>query len=226
MIFLLNDGCSHSYVNQTVSSVKFLYNEVLKDKRIVVQVPRPQKEKKLPKVLSQEEVIKVLSALTNKKHRIMLKLAYSSGLRVGELVRLKLEDMDYSRKLIFVNQGKGKKDRYTKLSQKILPELEEYIKLYDIEDWLFPGPAKGSHLTERTAERVFENAKTLAKIHKEVSIHSLRHSFATHLHEAGTDIRKIQELLGHESTKTTEIYTHVSKATIENIESPLDRLEV
>jgi integrase/recombinase XerD len=151
-------------------------------------------------------------------------LTYSAGLRVGEVVRLKLEDIDEERKLIHIRQAKGRKDRYTVLSQVAWDFLNIYLKKYQPEVWLFTGAESGTHLTERSVQHIFENACEKAGIKKDVSVHSLRHSFATHLLEGGTDLRYIQELLGHASSKTTEIYTHVSKRDIGSIQSPLDRL--
>jgi integrase/recombinase XerD len=143
---------------------------------------------------------------------------------VGEVVRLKIQDIDSSRMLIHVVQGKGRKDRYTLLSEIALTQLRKYYSLYKPEIWLFPGQDKKEFLTERTVERVFEKACSLAKINKKATVHTLRHSFATHLLEGGTDLRFIQELLGHSSSKTTEIYTHVTQKNISNIQSPLDKL--
>lgn len=215
---------SHSYASQAISSIKFLYNEVLHT-NIVVDLPRPKKEKKLPNILSQGEVLKILQALDNEKHKAILFLVYSAGLRVGEVVRLKINDIDSKRMLIHVVQSKGLKDRYTVLSQLCLEKLRIYVKKYRPETWLFPGSKTGSHLTERTVEKIFENACSKAKISKDVSVHTLRHSFATHLLEGGTDLRYIQELLGHSSSKTTEIYTHVTEKSIMKILSPLDRID-
>jgi site-specific recombinase XerD len=137
---------------------------------------------------------------------------------------LKIDDIDSKRMLIHIRQGKGRKDRYTVLSQIALEELRLYAKKYHPQDWLFPGDKEDWHITERTMQRVFEAARDKAGIRKEVSFHSLRHSFATHLLEGGTDLRYIQELLGHQSSKTTEIYTHVTEKNVSNIQSPLDRL--
>lgn len=215
---------SHSYASQAISAIKFLFCEVLKTNINVCDLPRPKKEKKLPDVLSQEEVFEILRALDNQKHKAILFLVYSAGLRVGEVVRLKIEDIDSKRMLIHIRQSKGAKDRYTVLSQICLEQLRTYAKAYHPETWLFPGPKQGSHLTERTVQRVFENACLSAKITKDVSIHVLRHSFATHLLEGGTDLRYIQELLGHSSSKTTEIYTHVTEKSMMNIQSPLDKM--
>jgi len=219
-----NKERSHSYVNQALSAIKFLCESVIKQGEIVINIPRAKKEKKLPEVLSQQDVLRIMKAVDNNKHRAILFLIYSAGLRVGEVVRLRPEDIDSKRRLIHVKQGKGRKDRYTVLSDIALSALREYYKKYRPEIWLFPGSVDDKHITERTVQRVFEKAREKSGIRKTVSVHTLRHSFATHLLEAGTDLRYIQELLGHSSSKTTEIYTHVSKSSIEKIQSPLDKL--
>lgn len=224
-LFLLeNQKVSHSYVNQSISAIKFLSNEVLKQNKNITLITRPKKENKLPNVLSFQEVSRILVALKNEKHKTILFLIYSAGLRVGEVVKLKPQDIDSERMLIHVVQGKGKKDRYTVLSEIALEQLRKYYKLYKPDKWLFPGQDEEEYITERTVQRVFENACTLAKITKQVSVHSLRHSFATHLLESGIDLRYIQELLGHASSKTTEIYTHVTQKNLSSIQSPLDKL--
>jgi integrase/recombinase XerD len=215
---------SHTYVNQAISSLKFYGEEILGRKDLISNIPRPQKENKLPEILSQQEVGRILNSTENFKHRAILFLVYSAGLRVGEVVSLNINDIDEERMLIHVKQGKGKKDRYTVLSKVALEELKIYMKKYRPEKWLFQGGNDIGHLTERSAQKVFEKACFNAKINKPVSIHSLRHSFATHLLEGGTDLRYIQELLGHSSSKTTEIYTHVTEKSISNIQSPLDRM--
>lgn len=225
IMFLLEEQkASHSYANQAISALKFLCNDTLNQGKLIEALPRPKKENKLPNVLSFEEVKRILDALENEKHRTILFLIYSAGLRVGEVVRLKIQDIDSSRMLIHVVQGKGRKDRYTLLSEIALLQLRKYYSLYKPEMWLFPGQDKREFLTERTVERIFEKACCLAKINKKATVHTLRHSFATHLLEGGTDLRFIQELLGHSSSRTTEIYTHVTQKSISNIQSPLDRL--
>lgn len=218
------ENTSHSFVSQAVSAVKFLYREVLKEPEIIAKLPRPKRERKLPDVLSQQEVVSFIEKIDNLKHRAIFLLVYSAGLRVGEVVRLKPEDIDSDRGLIHVRQGKGRKDRYTILSQTTLEVLRDYFKVYKPVKWLFPGAHPGCHITERAVQKVFEQTCKKAGIKKDVSVHSLRHSFATHLLEGGTDLRYIQELLGHVSSKTTEIYTHVSERDIKRIQSPLDRL--
>lgn len=224
LTLLTQEQVSHSFANQAVSAIKFLYITVLKRPIKVDALSRPKKENKLPIILSQVEVMKILQALENEKHKTMLFLAYSAGLRVGELVCLRIEDIDSQRMFIHIQQGKGRKDRYTILSSLALEQLRKYYQLYKPEVWLFQGDKADSHITERTVQRVFENACIKAGVKKDVSIHSLRHSFATHLLEGGTDLRYIQELLGHSSSKTTEIYTHVTQKSISNIQSPLDRM--
>jgi site-specific recombinase XerD len=225
LLYLLNERkLSHSFVNQAVSAIKFLFIKVLKKKDIIVDIPRPKKENKLPQVLSEKEVIKILKSLDNQKHRTILYLVYSAGLRVGEVVKLECNDIDNDRMLIRVKQGKGRKDRYTTLSRIALEEIKEYYKAYKPKKWLFSGAKPDTHLTRRTVQKIFKRACSKAKIKKDVSIHDLRHSFATHLLERGTDLRYIQELLGHKSSTTTEVYTHVSKKNISKIESPLDKI--
>lgn len=221
---LIDKKCSHSYANQAISSIKFLNSYVLHKPALMIYVNRPKKERKLPDVLSKEEVKRILTALENKKHITILNLIYSAGLRVSELTNLKIEDIDSNRMLIKVRQGKGKKDRYVMLAENMLIQLREYYKEYKPTKWLFEGGKKGSHITSRTVQRIFENSCDKAKINKDASVHTLRHSFATHLLETGVDIRYIQELLGHSSSKTTEIYTHVTTKNIANIKSPLDEL--
>jgi site-specific recombinase XerD len=172
--------------------------------------------------LSQREIIQTLKGIQNIKHKAILFLTYSAGLRVSEVVRLKVHDIDSERQLIRIEQGKGRKDRYTLLSNTSLEVLKEYASRNKLTQWLFPGEQPETHLSERTVQLIFKKAAEKAKIRKNVSVHSLRHSFATHLLEAGTDLRYIQELLGHKNLKTTEIYTHVSKKDLARIQNPLD----
>lgn len=217
---------SESYIDQTVSAIKFLYNVVLKTPRIVAEVPRPRREHKLPAVLSRDEIINLLKAVANPKHRLLLMFTYSAGLRVSEIVSLKMEDIDCDRRLIFVKRAKGKKDRYTTLSEIVLEEFNNYRKVYLPTKWLFPSINEDNHLTVRTAERIIEKACNRAGITKHVTMHTLRHSFATHLLEDGTDLRYVQELLGHSRPETTMIYTHVTQNDIKKIRSPLDNFAI
>lgn len=227
--YLLNilekNKVSFSYVNQAISAIKFVYKYVVKSNHIYnINIPRPKKVEKLPDILSTDEVVQLFKKVINLKHRAILMITYSAGLRVSEVVSLKVMDIDSTRMLIHVRQGKGRKDRYSILSKNALDTLRAYAKKYHPSEWLFPGDQIGKHLTERTAQKVFESACKKAGIKKDVSIHSLRHAFATHLLEGGTDLRYIQELLGHKNSKTTEIYTHVSQKDLGRIRSPLDNI--
>lgn len=216
---------SRSYHNQLVSALRFLCEHVLGQPRLALEIPRPRKEKHLPAVLSPGEVARMLRKARNPKHRMLLMLLYSAGLRVGEVVRLRPGDLDLERRLVHVRRGKGRKDRYTILAQRAVAALRVYRDAYPTDRWLFPGDRPGRHLTTRSVQRVVKNAAAAAGIEKNVTAHTLRHSFATHLLEGGTNLRVIQELLGHQSTRTTQIYTHVARSTLESVRSPLDNLE-
>jgi len=181
-------------INQAINALKFYYGAMLK-KKFVYEVKRPRKDKKLPVVLSPEEVAKILGAVGNIKHRAILMLVYSAGLRVGEVVRLKPEDIDNNRMLIHVRGSKGRKDRYIMLSKRALETLNQYRAEDKPTKWLFEGARAGRYISIRTAQKIFEHACEKAGIKKDITIHSLRHSFATHLLESGTDLRYIQELL-------------------------------
>jgi integrase/recombinase XerD len=211
-------------VHQVINALRFLYVELYRRPMVLGNIPRPRKERKLPVVLSGDEVRAIFEATENLKHRAMLMLVYSSGLRVGEVVRLRIEDLDSVRKLIHVHTGKGKKDRYTLLSESVLRVVEEYVGLYRPQGWLFAGMIPNHAYSIRSAQSVFGRAARKAGIHKHVTIHSLRHAFATHLLEQGVDIRVIQQLLGHASVKTTEVYTHVSKRILTKIRNPIENI--
>ena len=212
---------SASSVNLAVSALKFFYVEVVR-KENFDERPRPRHDRRLPQILSKEEVCKILGMENNPKHRLLLMLVYSSGLRVSEAVALKKEHIDFSRKVVYVRQGEGRKDRCTLLSEKAARYIAEYCDFYDIKTWLFPGQPPTGPLSIRSAQKIFDKAIRHAKIPKKVSIHGLRHTFATHLLESGTDIRYIQSLLGHTSLRTTERYTRVARRSILSIKSPLD----
>ncbi len=211
---------STSTLNIIINALKFYYGEILK-KNFIYEVKRPKKDKKLPVVLSREEVKRILDVTTNIKHKAILMLMYSGGLRVGEVVRLKPKDIDSERGLIHIKGSKGRKDRCTILSQNVMVVLREYYTQYKPKKWLFEGAKPGKHISIRIVHAIFKHACAIAGIKKDVSAHSLRHSFATYLLEGGVDLRFIQEILGHKSSKTTEIYTHVSKTNIARIKSPL-----
>ena len=223
MLYLIDkEKVSRAYQDQAVSAIKFLYDCVLNMPRAVGNLPRLRKEKKIPIVLSREDVIRIFEFVNNIKHKAILMLAYSAGLRLSEVVKLKLQDIDTKRNMIHIKAAKGRKDRYTVLSEVALRVLREYWKGYQPKNWLFPGPKQNTHLTARAVEKILEDASQKAGVAKHVTVPTLRHSFATHLLEGGTDLRYIQELLGHKSSKTTEIYTHVSQRDIGRIKSPLD----
>ncbi len=216
---------SQSSISQTYSALKFLYETTLKRDWNGFRIPRSKMGKRLPVVLSQQEIQAIFSATRNLKHRAILMTIYSAGLRVSEVVRLKVSDIDSQRMVIRVEQGKGAKDRYTLLGKRTLEVLRDYWRAYRPEDWLFPGqPAKGS-LSVSSVQKVFEKVLHEAGINKPATVHTLRHSFATHLLEAGTDLYHIQRLLGHTTPKTTTIYFHLSRKDLGGVSSPIDHLE-
>jgi integrase/recombinase XerD len=215
---------SWSYYNQTVAALRFLYEVTLERQGVLQRIRCPKLPKKLPTVLSPDEVTRVFAAVASVKHRAILMTAYAAGLRVSEVATLRVDDIDSGRMVLRVRQGKGRKDRYVMLSPRLLAVLREYWKAARPSDWLFPGDVPGRPLTEASVQRVCVRAARDAGLDKHVTVHTLRHSFATHLLEAGTDIRTIQVLLGHRNLKTTAIYTHVSQAAVEATQSPLDRL--
>lgn len=218
-------GISKSYQNQIVSALRFLSEAVLGQPRLALRIPRPRKERKLPAVLSAGEVARMLGKTRNLKHRALLMLLYSAGLRVGEVVRLTPADLDMDRGLVRVRGGKGGKDRYTLLAQRAIEAVRLYRDAYPARSWLFPGGMKETHLTTRSVQRIVHESAKAAGIEKHVTAHTLRHSFATHLLEGGTNLRVIQELLGHQSARTTQVYTHVARSTLETVRSPLDNLD-
>lgn len=218
----LTENAIHSRIN----ALKFYYEKVLKRDKFFWDIPRPRKPMLLPKLLNETELRNLFNALSNKKHKAMMFTAYSAGLRVSEIVNLKIRDIDSKRMQIFIERAKGKKDRYVNLSPLLLDILREYIKSYvpKPKKYLFESEQTLSQYPTRTVQQIFTNAKNKAGIRKEIGIHSLRHSFATHLLDKGTDIRYIKDLLGHFNIKTTERYLHVSKQQLVNIVSPFDDL--
>jgi len=214
---------SAATLNIALSAIKFFYTRVL-PKDIIEEQHRPRQDKRLPVVLSKSEIKRMFTAETNYKHRLLLMMVYASGLRAGEVVKLKCENIDIIRKTINVF-GKGRKERCTLISETVIKALDEYYSRYKINEWLFSGADPKKHLATRSAQHIFERALKRAKIEKAASLHSLRHSFATHLLEGGTDIRYIQELLGHASIVTTERYTHVARRKKLSITSPLDTID-
>ena len=216
-------GYSPQSLHSAINALKFYFEQVEGRGKEFYDLPRPKKPLKLPSILAEEEVVSLIQKTTNLKHRALLMTSYSAGLRVSELVSLKVLDIDSKRMMIHVREGKGGKDRMVPLSKKLLETLRVYFKGYKPKTYLFEGE-DGKRYSARSAQDVLLEAKRKAGIHKKGSIHMLRHSYATHLLEAGTDVRYIQAFLGHESLRTTMLYTHVSRLKIENIQSPLDRL--
>jgi len=217
---------SWSSCNVAVCAFRFLYAEVLQWDTDRFRIPARKTESRLPEILSQEEVERLFNVTRNPKHRVLLKTTYAAGLRVSEVVRLRVTDIDSSRMMIRVDQGKGRKDRYTLLSERLLGELREYWKLSRPPRWLFPGRALDRHMVRGTAQRVYSQARTRAGITKEGGIHTLRHCFGTHLLEAGVDIAVIQKLMGHRSIRTTLRYLQVTRHHLHSVPSLLDLLNV
>jgi len=214
---------SRSTQNQSINAIKFYLEQVLGRDRQYFKLERPKKTKTIPEVLSEEEVAIILKATDNLKHKAILTTIYAAGLRVGELLNLKISDIDSHHMRIWVREGKGCKDRLTTLSPHLLKLLRVYYKRYRPQEYLFEGP-QGSPYSPTSVRKILARACSRAGIRKKVRPHTLRHSFATHLLEQGTNLRYIQQLLGHTSVKTTEIYTHVSSKNLQTIHSPLDRM--
>lgn len=224
LLWLIQEqGYSECHVNHAVNAIKFYFEKVEGRGREFYDLPRPKKPKKLPGVLAEEEVADLIKKTENLKHRALLMAAYSAGLRVSELVNLTIEDIDSKRMVMQLRDAKGKKDRVVPLSHRLLDTLREYYKAFRPKYYLFEGEQGGAY-SPRSAQAVLKEAKERAGIRKKGSVHLLRHSFATHLLESGTDIRYIQALLGHNSVQTTMRYTHVSRPKTDSIQSPLDKL--
>jgi len=223
LLYLRNDkGRAPNTIGTKVSGLKFLYNHVLHNEENAPDYAQRQ-TRKLPVVLTQEEIWKIIDSPDNLKHRLLLMTTYSAGLRASEVIALKPEHIDSKRMLIKVENGKGNKDRYTLLSERLLGELRHYYRTFKPKNYLFPSSYKSREtLSYESVRRIYEDARKKAGINKGPGLHTLRHSFATHLLEAGYDIRKIQVLMGHSSLSTTMIYLHVSKETLSKIKSPLD----
>ncbi len=215
---------SYSSCNHKIVAINFFNREILGRKMDLSVSLR--KNERLPEPFSREEVAQLILAAKNPKHRVLMMTAYSAGLRVSELVRLRPEDINSQRMVIRVVQGKGRKDRYTLLSERLLSELRSYWRQYRPEKWLFDGQVRGNHLPRQTAARAYYGMKERAGIVRGHGIHTLRHSFATHLLEAGVDLRTIQILLGHKSFSTTLKYLHVTNKRIQETQSPLDLLRL
>ena len=215
---------SWSRFNQTVCALRFFYHDVLHRNWLIEHIPYPRHEQKLPVVLSPAEVATLFQSTLNLKHRAILMTIYAAGLRVSELINLRLADIDSQRQLISIRQGKGHKDRQVMLSPKLLEVLRTYWRHYRPKSWLFPGAKLGHPVTQATVWRICQQARNATHLIKPVSPHTLRHCFATHLLEEATDLRRIQILMGHRNLKTTARYLHVSNLAVCSTVSPLDRL--
>jgi len=222
--YILANSYSFSYQNQVVNAVKLYFKTFYGSRFNVEKVERPRREHKLPNVLSKEEVKAILEAHANIKHRTMLSLIYACGLRRSELLNLKPENIDSKRGILVILNAKGKKERIVPISERLIGMLRDYYKACRPKVWLFEGQTEGEKYSDVSLENVLKQALKKVKITKKVTLHWLRHSYATHLLESGTDLRFIQELLGHKSSKTTEIYTHVSTQSLKKIKSPFDEL--
>jgi integrase/recombinase XerD len=217
---------SWSYYNQNLHALRFLFNVTLGRKWVLEHIACPKQPKRLPVVLSPDELTRFFAAIASLKYRAVLMTAYAAGLRVSEVAALRVEDIDSHRMVIRVQQGKGRKDRYVMLSPKLLELLRTYWKAARPRTWLFPGRDPNRPITASAVIKACRRARRAAGLEKRVTVHTLRHSFATHLLEAGTDLRTIQVLLGHHSPRTTARYTHVSPAAVRSTTSPFDRLDL
>lgn len=223
MIRFINQKFDKGYSNQTVSlyinALNFLHRDIYKDKAFLPNIKHPKKSKKLPVVLTKDEVLKIISCISNHKHKTMISLAYSAGLRVGEIITLRVKDIAPDELLITIRNAKGNKDRVTLFSDKLIEDVYIYLKDKQANEYAFIS-AQGGHLARESLQKVFRRAKEKAGIKKNATFHSLRHSFATHLLENGTDIRYVQELLGHKDIRTTQIYTKLTNPALKKIKSP------
>lgn len=222
---LIKENCSFTYCNQAISALK-LFAKISNDvpEKYIRHIERPKTKRSLPKIMTLVEVRELLNLTENIKHKTAFMLAYSAGLRVSEVAKVKVEDINSKDRIIRINDAKGGKDRYSILSERTIDQLRKYYVIYKPEEYMFESIIPGKHISTRSLQKAFTSNRDKAKLNSKYTFHSLRHSFATHLLEAGTDIRIIQELLGHKSILTTEIYTHVSTETIKNVINPIDIL--
>lgn len=223
--YMLKNQYSFSYQNQVINAIKLYYDRFHNIHLDVSELERPRRSHRLPHVLSKAEVQKIIKAPTNLKHRCMLALVYGCGLRRGELLALTLKDLDFERQLLWIRAAKGNKDRRVPLTPPLQQLIKRYQESYPTEHWLFEGQQKGTAYDERSLATVFKNACLKSGIDAQATLHWLRHSYATHLLEAGTDLRYIQTLLGHKSSKTTELYTWVTEVAFDKLRSPIDGMD-
>jgi site-specific recombinase XerD len=214
---------TESQIQSRISAVKFYFEQVLKREKTFYDIPRPKSPSQLPKHINAKDIKKLFAAVSNPKHALMLKLCYGMGLRVSEVVGLRITDIDSANMQVLISRGKGKKDRYVNLPESILGELRDYYRKYKPTKYLFAGQGGGQY-SVRSLQKVFSDAMKKAKINKNIGIHGLRHSYATHLLESGTDISYIQQLLGHNDIKTTLVYAKVARKDLKKVASPLDKL--
>jgi site-specific recombinase XerD len=212
-------------MNQAISAVKLLFCDVLRREWNFLDLPRPRRSPKVAVILSRDEVRQIINSKTNLKHRAILMLAYSAGLRRNEVRSLKISDIDSSRMLIHLHTTKGNKERYTILSPLMLDTLRQYYRQYKPTDWLFEGQTR-DNISESTVDAIFKDALKKANVQKKVGIHALRHAFATHLLEQGVALPIIQQMMGHTSVRTTSLYLHVQQHSIQAVQSPLDTLSI
>jgi integrase/recombinase XerD len=225
LVYLIDvEKKAYSTINQVFNAIRFLYVELYKRPFVITSIPRPKRGNPLPKIITLEEFKQMVDCTINLKHKSLLMVAYSGGLRLRDVIRLIPSDIDGKRKLILIRGGKGRKDRYTIISEAALNISREYFRICRPKRWLYEGRKLGKHIHKRTAQKIVEHACRRARLSKIISTHTLRHSFATHLHEQEYDILTIKELLGHAHLRTTEIYTHVSKRNISSIVNPLDTI--
>ncbi|MDI6915468.1 MAG: tyrosine-type recombinase/integrase [Desulfitobacteriaceae bacterium] len=222
LYYRIKSGLSYSSINISCNAFKLFFNQVLKHNWSDNVIIRPKRPKKLPCVLSKDEILSIIDHVDNLKHKVILLTTYSSGLRISETLNLRVSDIDSNRMLLKVNHGKGNKDRLTILSHENLRMLRAYWKLYRPTDLLFPGFIKDKPLVAANIQRIFQTAKREASISKPATVHTLRHSFATHLLESNTDLSTVQMLLGHSNISTTSHYIHLSTKHIASVRSPLD----
>ena len=221
-----NKKASTSSQDQHINAIKLFFGKILKKEIAFYQIERPRKEKKLPLVLSLEEVGRLFKYFKNPKHRLIFKVIYSAGLRRSELLNLKIKDLNFDRKILTIRAGKGAKDRISLLPESMIEEIQQYLSVYKPRLYLFESTIPPTPYSASSIGKLMKKAVVATGIHPDATPHSLRHSFATHLLEHGTDLRYIQKLLGHSSSKTTEIYTHITQKSIEKITSPIDFLDL
>ncbi|MFK7936252.1 MAG: tyrosine-type recombinase/integrase [Saprospiraceae bacterium] len=216
---------AESTQNQIISAVKAYWEKVLNRDKQFIQIPRPKKPRKLPNVLSTEEVVLLINATENLKHKLILLLIYSAGMRLGEVVNLLVRDININRRAIHIKAAKGKRDRYVTLAETVIPYLQSYKKQYQPNRWLFEGQYGGKY-SKRSVQSIFKKALKKARVDPYATVHTLRHSYATHCIEDGHNLKSVQEALGHQSLKTTEVYLHISSQALKKLKSPIDKLNL